>query len=222
MTRFSTVSSVVMFAMVLNFTGQGFTDVITLGVTAMIDGRDLLIVQGNHLQWHHLENAAVGRHEQLNLPTVITTTLNGSVVMNGFDWTPGWSLPVPDEIRFEDYSSVLTGLNPVIPSQDMTVSLWVIDARSSMQIVQNPTADNAFTTILEFDDNPPGSHAWYRGVLIFSPPGTSDTVVSEKYIPPIPLIPVPDNSSVPEPSTLGLLGLGGLLLLGYRKVVGRR
>ena len=36
-------------------------EIITLEVQALIDGIDQLIIQGNTLQWHHLDFAAVGR-----------------------------------------------------------------------------------------------------------------------------------------------------------------
>ena len=35
---------------------------ITLEISALIDGRDQLIIQGDTLQWHHFDFAAVGRH----------------------------------------------------------------------------------------------------------------------------------------------------------------
>jgi hypothetical protein len=142
---------------------------ITLDVTALVDGRDQLIIRGNTLQWHHLQFAAVGRHEGRNEPTTISTTLNGNPVLTGFEWTPDWSVEPPDQVRFEDFSSIFEGLSPAIPvGQDLDVTLEVIDGRSIVDVVQLPTADNDFTTILEINDNGPGGSAFYQAQLTFS------------------------------------------------------
>ena len=139
---------------------------VTLDVSAYIDGRDELIIQGNTLQWDHFDFAAPGRLDGVNYPTIITTTLNGSTQMNGVDWIPTWPLPPPDPIRFPAMSSVFTGLTPAIP--DTTdVALTVITARYSLTIAQLPTASNDFTTLLEFNDDPPAGAAWYEGLLTF-------------------------------------------------------
>ena len=191
MTRFLKWS-VLTLAVILSYAGQVFAGSITLEISALIDGRDQLIIQGDTLQWHHFDFAAVGRHLGRNEPTIITTTLNGILVMDHVAWIPDWPLPPPDEIRFEAFSSVFTGLTPAIPSQDIPVTLQAIDARSILHLVQLPATSNGFATILEFDDNGPSSSAQYDGLLTFT------------------------SQSVPEPSTLSFLGLGGVLVLGYR------
>ena len=144
-------------------TGNG---VITLDVSAYIDGRDELIIQGNTLQWDHFDFAAPGRLDGVNYPTIITTTLNGVTQMNGADWIPTWPFPPPDPIRFPTLSSVFTGLTPTIPGTT-DVSLNVIQARESMSIAQLPSASNNYTTLLEFNDDIEPGAAWYEGLLTF-------------------------------------------------------
>ncbi|WP_143301662.1 hypothetical protein, partial [Candidatus Entotheonella palauensis] len=68
-------------------------------VTALIDGRDQLIIEGNTMQWHHFDFAAVGRHQGGNAPTIIAP-----VSQLGAAWFPEWSEPPPSEVRFEDWS----------------------------------------------------------------------------------------------------------------------
>jgi len=126
---------------------------------------------------------------------VLFRSLNGTLVMDHVNWIPDWPLPLPDEIRVETFSSVFTGLTPAIPSQDISVTLQVINARSILQLVQLPTANNSLT-ILEFDDNVLGGSAQYDGLLTF----TTAQPVAE-----------PSTSSL-----VGLLGLSGVSVLVYR------
>jgi len=137
-------------------------DTTTLTVTAYIDGRDLLIVQGSTLQWHHLDYAAVGRFLGANVPTTISTTLNGAVVMDNLQWTPDWPFPPPNELRFEAFSSAFAGLAPALPSADATVTLSIIQARGSVTIFQSPSAANGYTLIVDFNDDPEGGPATYE------------------------------------------------------------
>jgi hypothetical protein len=162
----------------------------TLEISAVIDGRDQLIIQGNTLLWHHFDFAAVGRHEFLNAPTTITTTRNGVMQMDHFNWTPDWPALPPDEIRFEAFSSTFTLLNPAAPQSDAEVSLEIIQARSGLSLIQTPTLGNSYTTILQFDDNAPSGHDTYVARLTFS--------------------------SVPEPAVGSLVLLGLLLARGVR------
>jgi hypothetical protein len=140
----------------------------TLNVRALIDGRDQLIIRSNTLEWHHFDFAAVGRHEGRNEPTILTTTSNGVTVMDHYNWIPDWPEPPPAEIRYEAFSSVFTNLNPPAPASAEPVTLEIIQARSSLSIVQQPSAANDFTTLLQFDDNNGGGSDWYEGRLTFS------------------------------------------------------
>ena len=141
---------------------------IVLDVKALIDGRDDLIIQGDTLQWHHFDFAAVGRWEGFNVPTLISTSVDGTPIMSDFAWTPNWPFPPPNEIRFEAYSSIFSGLDPGIPTQVTGVSVATEQGvRTSIYIVQYPSAANAYTTIVEFNDDPfPGpAAAWVRSPL---------------------------------------------------------
>ncbi len=109
-----------------------------------------------------------GRHDGLNEPTVITTTLNGNVVLDHFNWIPTWPELPPAEIRYEAFSSTFNTLTPAMPQVPMFVSLDSIQARGFLTITQYPSAANNFTTILEFNDNSWTSHDIYSARVIFS------------------------------------------------------
>jgi hypothetical protein len=156
--------------LLLGSTACAAGNVITLEIRALIDGRDQLIIHNNTLQWHHFENAAVGRHLGVNEPTEISTTLNGSTQLDHYDWIPDWPAPPPNNIRYEAYSSVFTGLTPAIPRQETTVSLQVIQARSLVQLIQQPSAANNYTTILQFDDRSAAGSEFYQARLTFPIP----------------------------------------------------
>src|SRR5262249_4105477 len=99
---------------------------ITIDIQAFTDGRDLLVLQGNTLQWQHLDFAAVGMWGNLNEPTIITTSLNGTTQLDHFNWYPSWPAPLDTGQWGTGNSSVFSGLTPALPSSDMSVSLDVI------------------------------------------------------------------------------------------------
>jgi hypothetical protein len=170
-------------------------EIITYDFRALIDGRDQLHIKGNTLQWHHIMHAAVGRHGGNNFPTTIWSTLDGVVQMDGVEWIPEWPDPPPNEIRYEAWSSVFSDLTPPSPMTDMVVTLRIKDARQSLSILQHPTADNEYTTILDFSDTSQPGSAWYEGGVAI------------------------EYTAVPEPAclTLWLLAGGCGLLYMWRK-----
>lgn len=174
-------------------TSASRADVLTYDVTGHIDSNDFLLIHGPTLQWHHVDTggAAVGRHSGNNFPTVVSTSLNGVTQMGVTDWTPTWPLPVPNEIRFEAYSSLLTGVTPILPASDpLSVDTSVIAGRGSLTVTQLPALDNDYTLIVRFSDGFSGSRD-LRGLI---------TVVT------------------PEPASLGLLALAALPLARRRRV----
>ncbi|MBM4090607.1 MAG: hypothetical protein FJ276_14475 [Planctomycetes bacterium] len=140
-----------------------FGEIITYDFEAYIDGRDLLIIHDNTLQWHHLTFAAVGRHEGRNEPTIISSSLNGVSQMDKVNWTPEWPEPPPAEIRYETWSSVFADMVPPLPDCDMVVDLRITSVRGSLSIHQYPTISNKFTLILDFNDTSKYAAAWYKG-----------------------------------------------------------
>jgi hypothetical protein len=52
----------------------------------------------------------------------------------------------------------------------LVVTLEKIRCRQNASIVQQPSAENDFTTIVEFDDSRTGGADWYELKLTFSPP----------------------------------------------------
>jgi hypothetical protein len=129
----------------------------SIEISALIDGRDQLIIRDGTLQWEHWDMEAVGRHMGQNVPTTITTTLDDQVVMDHVDWTPEWD----GQVRRGDRSSVFTGLIPEFPEVDQTVQLALLDVRREASIVQHPSMGNDYTLIVEFNDNSAGSSDMY-------------------------------------------------------------
>jgi hypothetical protein len=140
---------------------------LTLEVDAYVDGRDQLILQGSSAQWLHLDYAAVGRWNFQNLATYF----------NGAAWLPDWpGHPAPDEIRVQGaLSSLYTGLAPALPDGPMSVTLTNLTAgRGPVSIVQLPDSSNAYTLVVEFNDNdigqPSNTYAdWYKVRLDITP-----------------------------------------------------
>lgn len=123
-----------------------------LRIAALVDGRSRLLLKDGTAQWHHFDFAAPGRHFFLHEPTVL----------NGVEWFPTW----PDEPNAENrdcdcFSDVFGALDPVMPDQAFTVTLRILRGRGETTVVQQPTKDNDFTTVIEFNDNPQPGPAWY-------------------------------------------------------------
>jgi hypothetical protein len=102
-----------------------------LTIQAQIDGRDQLIIKESSMQWHHFDWAAVGRHLGANSPTIVHSEPNGF----GAEWFPDWPMPVPDEIRFEAFSSVFYGIDSPSIGGGLIWSLDKLFGRGNVQIV---------------------------------------------------------------------------------------
>ncbi len=137
-------------------------------VRANIDGRSRLILRGDTVQWYHLDFAAPGRELFTNYPTTI----------NGVDWYPVWPDRPDAENRDCNCFSIWFrgGLSPALPAQPMEVSVQVLSVvrpdapdipPGTVTVIQFPVAENSFTTVVEFDDNPQGGSAFYDIKLRF-------------------------------------------------------
>lgn len=134
---------------------------ITIEIRADIDGRSQLILRGNTAQWHHFDFAAPGRQLFTNFPTTI----------NSVDWYPIWpDVPDAENRDCNCFSDIFTGVVPALPAQPMEIGLQILsvvrpgarcEPTGTIAIVQFPTPDNNFTTIVEFDDNPQDGSAFY-------------------------------------------------------------
>jgi hypothetical protein len=180
------------FAVAILFVGgmfipsQGGAAIVTIDIQAYIDGRDLLSIQGNTLQWQHLNYDVPGINGGNNFPTYITTQVDGVTQMDNYAWYPTW-LSYP-------FSDVLL-LTPAIPATS-DVSLEVLSYRNYLSMYQVPDAGNGYKTIIDFNDNGSGGAYWYEAKLSYTAGSTS---------------------SVPEPATMLLLGLGLVGLAGVRR-----
>jgi hypothetical protein len=145
--------------------------VLVYDIEALIDTTDQLRIKGSTLQWYHPgAGAAVGRRGGGDVPTIISSSLDGTTRMNGVNWTPTWPQNPPNEIRFEAYSSVFDGLNPALPPlEPVSVTATVASGRGSLSIVELPTFANAFTLVVQYSDGFNGS-AQLEGVITVTVP----------------------------------------------------
>lgn len=129
----------------------------TIRVKAKIDGRSQLILRANTAQWHHFEFAPPGMWGG-PAPTTI----------NGVDWFAIW----PPQGCNDCFSDIFKGVVPMLPQMDTTISLTVIEGRGETSIVQYPAADNGYTLIIQFDDNPISEAVWYVAEITITLPTT--------------------------------------------------
>jgi hypothetical protein len=157
---------------------------IAFDFTADIDGRDQLIIKGGTLQYQHFDWTPVGLHNPDYPSTIISTSLDGTTQMDQYAWTADW----PNGTGSQAYSSIFTGAIPSAPSQDALASMNVLQARGTVTLAQLPTAQNQYTTIVNFDDNPLGSDAIYEVSLTFN------------------TVPEPSSLMIPVIATIGVAG----------------
>lgn len=127
-------------------------------IEALIDGRSWLILQRNTAQWYHLDFAAPGRHEFVNVPTMI----------NGEEWFPVWpDVPDAENRDCQCYSSVFKGIKPGVQRNKLPVEIEVLEGRGAVSIVEYPSKENKNALVIEFDDNPYGGAVTYRIQIVF-------------------------------------------------------
>lgn len=121
----------------------------TVTASAYIDGRSQLVIRQDALWWNHLANLRPGRGPGVNYPTFL----------NSYSWYPAW----PDN---NDGGPGISGLLSVSAQFSTNgVSVAARTARGPVTIVQQPTDQNDFTLILEFDDTLPDGAAFYQVTL---------------------------------------------------------
>jgi hypothetical protein len=138
-----------------------------LTITAFIDGRDWFYLTPQDFHWHHLDWVAVG-HFYGNWPTGLSMDEQAPNTQY-ISWIPIW--PCNDwRCYFEAADS--SSFVPEFPllSQYQLTGLKVIQAPSggSVSVYQYPSSDNGYTTIIDFNDDPPPGPHWYRVLLTFS------------------------------------------------------
>ncbi|RPJ23251.1 MAG: hypothetical protein EHM33_21470 [Chloroflexi bacterium] len=127
-------------------------------IEALIDGRSWLILRKNTAQWYHLDFAAPGRHEFVNVPTII----------NGEEWFPVWpDVPDAENRDCQCYSSIFKGVKPGLHRNKPPVEINVLQGRGTVSIVEHPSKENNNALVIEFDDNPYGGPATYQIEIVF-------------------------------------------------------
>jgi hypothetical protein len=143
---------------------------IVYDIEAYVDDHDMLIIQGDALQWMHLGGgAAVGRLGGKNEPTIVSSALDGVVQLDSVSWVPDWIAQAPDEIRHDAYSSATVGLAPALPAVDMSVKLDAIASRDHIAISEFPTEANGYKLVINFADHLGGAE-WYHARLTITTP----------------------------------------------------
>jgi hypothetical protein len=170
-----------------------------LDVTAWIDGSDWFEITGNTWRWQH-DTWNVPEQEGMLVdpgPPEVVNPGPFPTVVNGQSFNSTW-LNGKDQYDYSEYNTV-TGLLPIEIKFGSNVQIYleILGGRESTTLEQAPDAGHSYTTRVFLDDIEPSGAAWYH----FKIYGMN-----------------PDQCSVPEPSTIVLLGAGitGLGLLRRR------
>lgn len=121
----------------------------SLTVRAQIDGRSQLVIKPNGLYWHHLLYARPGLHADPGYPTTL----------NGYSWFPSW----PDNVATSPADSAPLDVTATFSANG--VALTQDAGRGPVTIIQQPSAQNDYTLILDFDDVAPDGPDFYEVTL---------------------------------------------------------
>jgi hypothetical protein len=122
---------------------DGTPQPVTLRVEAWLDGRSRLVFHGNSVHWHHLEFAAPGRELFVNKPTLVDRV----------EWFPTWpDIPNAENRDCDCDSSSYDTLPIHIPMAPTTTTVTPIAVRAQPSVIQQPSAENGWTLIVELSD----------------------------------------------------------------------
>lgn len=122
-----------------------------LHVEAWMDGRSNLIIQGTSVRWHHIEFAAPGREQFVDLPTKL----------GSFDWYPTWpDVPTVENRDCNCDSSMYSELPTAIPHAPSTTTLTITQVRRAPSVLQMPSAANDWTLVVELTDVGASGSSW--------------------------------------------------------------
>lgn len=127
---------------------------------AWIDGSDWVYIQGNEVWYVHRDWQFSGIHPPcITGEDVDPCPQARPTFINGDPWYPEW----PDDWGYDDNGqrslNTYTNLDPILNN---VASLSVIEARGSATIVQYPSNENDYTTIVLLDDDSWGGASMYE------------------------------------------------------------
>jgi hypothetical protein len=135
-----------------------------LNVQAFVDGRSQLEIQSNKVRWNHFDYDAPGWKNPGYEPTILNST----------EWFPWPEDSIDSHLHCNGcYSEWYTHLSPALASTAIPIEVTVISPGPGERpggmiwVVEQPSASNGYTAIVEFDDN--------------SPPGGWDYIISITY-----------------------------------------
>lgn len=137
-------------------------------ITAFVDGRDLFYMTPKKLHWHHLDYEVVGRYGGRNWPTGLLMDRQAPNTQY-LSWIPDW--PCHNwSCEGEQVDSSKFALDFPLPSRYQLVDLKVLQAPDggSVTVYQYPSADNGYTAIIDFNDDPLGGPHFYQVQLTFA------------------------------------------------------
>ncbi len=123
-----------------------------LVVSVQIDGESQLVIQRDRLFWDHVQFDRPGR-------AGYPTSESFPTLVNGYAWYPGW--PSTPNNSAGPSSGLLASVN--FSTNGITMDQQA--GRGQVTIVQQPTADNDFRLIVDFDDTAVGGADQYTIIL---------------------------------------------------------
>ncbi len=184
-------TAIILGILALNAVALGAPTVIQ--IQAVVDGQSELVISPTGIFWHHIDHAKPGNYGE-------NYDLAGPTYVDGAGWTPTWTKPV--EQRVEDVSGVLA-----------------IDATGFSGFALSSQYGNYFDAYPELV----GGNWVTLGPLVDLNRG-SMTLSSYNGLPSVLINDTQPGQNVysfdlqiPEPATMGLLALSGLVVLRRRR-----
>ncbi|HTW35589.1 MAG TPA: hypothetical protein VMD53_13305 [Rhizomicrobium sp.] len=127
----------------------------TIRVSACIDGRDALVIQGGNLVWRNISADPVGvrRDECPTNATTISAFAAHDAPAAPISWIPTYDGDGADSDSGA-VSSLSPTFDPGLPSRDVTLNVSAT-GHGYVVVRQRPTVDNAYQLVVEIDNADP-------------------------------------------------------------------
>ena len=181
-----------------NLPGE-ISDNYILQLTAFIDGKDRLHITQEGFFWEHLDYSAVGLWQGKNEPTIISFYRNKDSLIDRYTWFPNWiSEGRPIKKGDLTYSHKIEGIE--LPSHQFYIELERLSGKGPVEIIQEPSLENNYETIVEFYDSGGGANYYTINLIFHAEPPYKGDFIEKKYSNLIPpprekaILPVSNNN----------------------------